>query len=122
MEDNTFNLIDHWKRHSPRPGDQIPFASVLKGLSGPYSAVEFKEEAVGRWGVRLAFSSHQGMAHASQFHLRGQRKAAEFSFAGVIAFADNVRTGNLVPEGEEVPLGLDSRKRYGMLVWCIMNA
>ena len=50
-------------------------------------------------------------SHASQFHLRGQRKAAEFSFAGVIAHADDERTGNLVPEGEELPVGLDSRKR-----------
>ena len=47
-----------------------------------------------------------------QFHVRGQRKAAEFSFAGVIAHADDERTGNLVPMGEELPLGLDARKRY----------
>ena len=37
---------------------------------------------------------------------------AEFSFAGVIAHADDERTGNLVPEGEDLPPGLDLRKRY----------
>ena len=88
----------------------------MKGLSGPYSAVEFKEETIGRWGVRLVSLTHKPRSHASQFHLRGQRKAAEFSFAGVIAFADDERTGNLVPEGGEVPLGLDSRKRYALVV------
>ena len=29
----------------------------------------------------------------------------------MIAHVDDERTGNLVPEGEELPLGLDSRKR-----------
>ena len=51
MEDNTFKLIEYWKRHSPRPEEQVPFSSITKGLGTPYSAVELKEEAVGRWGV-----------------------------------------------------------------------
>lgn len=55
MEENTFSLIEHWKAHSPRPDEQIPFGSIMKALSTPYSAVEFKEETVGRWGVRLLF-------------------------------------------------------------------
>ena len=46
-----------------------------------------------------------------KFHVRGERKAVEFSFAGVIAHVDDERTGNLVPEGEILPPGLDSRKR-----------
>ena len=46
-----------------------------------------------------------------QFHLQGQTKVAEFSFAGVVSRADNDQTGNLVPDGEEIPEGLDARKR-----------
>lgn len=111
MEENTFNLIEYWKRHSPRPEDQIPFGSVMKGLSTQYSAVEFKEETVGRWVVRSSIVSCTYTPNVLQFQLRGQKKAAEFSFAGVIAHADDERTGNLVPEGEILPPGLDSRKR-----------
>lgn len=84
----------------------------MKGLSGPYSAVEFREETVGRWGVCLTSGLNDLDSDALQFHLRGQQKAAEFSFAGVIAYADDERTGNLVPEGEEMPMGLDARKRW----------
>ena len=51
MEDNTFKLIEYWKKHSPRPEEQIPFGSIMKGLGTSYSMVELKEEAVGRWGV-----------------------------------------------------------------------
>ena len=51
MEDNTFKLIEYWKRHSPRPEEQIPFGSIMKGLGTSYSMVELKEEAVSRWGV-----------------------------------------------------------------------
>ena len=114
MEDNTFRLIEYWKRHSPRPEEQIPFGSITKTLGTPFSAVELKEEAVGRWGVSLATLSCSHWRNDPKFHLRGERKAAEFSFAGVIAYVDDERTGNLVPEGEESPLGLDQRKRY---VW-----
>ena len=46
-----------------------------------------------------------------QFRLRGQRKLAEFSFAGVVAYADDERTGNLVPDGEEIPSSANGRKR-----------
>lgn len=51
MADTTINLIEHWKRTAPRPKEQIPFASIMDGLSSPYSAVEFKEETIGRWSV-----------------------------------------------------------------------
>ena len=112
MEDNTFKLIEYWKKHSPRPAEQIPFGAILTGLGTPYSAVELKEEAVGRWGVSSQAFLDSHPHNDRQFHLRGERKAAEFSFAGVIAYVDDERTGNLVPEGEESPLGLDSRKRY----------
>ena len=84
----------------------------MNGLGTEYSAVELKEEAVGRWGVSLTFCSGCCLCNGPQFHLRGQRKPAEFSFAGIIAYVDDERTGNLVPEGEEPPLGLDSRKRW----------
>ena len=82
----------------------------MKALSTSYSPVEFREESVGRWGVRSFVHLRRAMCDAPQFHIRGQRRAAEFSFAGVIAHADDERTGNLVPDGEEPPLGLDSRK------------
>ena len=111
MGDNTDKLIEHWKRHSPRPNAQIPFGSIMKALGTEYLTVEFKEEAVGRWGVCCFLNGHQKTPNVLQFHLRGQRKAAEFSFAGVIAYADDERTGNLVPEGEEPPSGLEARKR-----------
>ena len=114
MGDNTDKLIEHWKRHSPRPNAQIPFGSIMKALGTKYSTVEFKEEAVGRWGVRCFLNGHQPTYNVLQFHLRGHRKAAEFSFAGIIAYADDERTGNLVPEGEEPPPGLEARKRYGL--------
>ena len=111
MEENTLKLIEYWKRHSPRPKDQIPFGSIMNGLGTEYSAVELKEEGVGRWGVSVSHIRYCRVCNDVQFHLRGQRKSAEFSFAGVIAYVDDERTGNLVPEGEETPLGLDSRKR-----------
>ena len=93
----------------------------MKSLGTPYSPVEFREETVGRWGVRLHDCFVETMPDDLQFHLRGQHKAAEFSFAGVIAYADDERTGNLVPEGEELPLGLDSRKRYINMSGLIMG-
>ena len=46
-----------------------------------------------------------------QFRIRGERKAAEFSFAGVVAYAEDEKTGNLVPEGEEIPSSANGRKR-----------
>ena len=52
MADTTTNLIEHWKKNAPRPKEQIPFASIIKGLATPYSAIEFKEEIIGRWSVR----------------------------------------------------------------------
>lgn len=52
MADSTYNLIEHWKRNAPRPKEQIPFASIMNGLSTPFSAVELKEDTVGRWSVR----------------------------------------------------------------------
>lgn len=52
MGDTTGNLIEYWKRNAPRPKEQIPFGSVMNSLSTPFSAVEFKEDAVGRWSVR----------------------------------------------------------------------
>ena len=55
MDDNTFKLIEHWKKHSPRPNAQIPFGSITKALGTEYSTVEFKEEIVGRWGVHFFF-------------------------------------------------------------------
>ena len=57
MEDNTLNLVEHWKRHSPRPNEQLPFASIMSALDTPYAAVELKEDAVGRWGVSQLLSS-----------------------------------------------------------------
>ena len=54
MEENTLKLIEYWKKHSPRPKDQIPFGSIMNALGTEYSAVELKEEAVGRWGVSVS--------------------------------------------------------------------
>ena len=59
MDDTSNKLIEHWKRHSPRPNAQIPFGSIMKALTTEYSTVEFKEEAVGRWGVRCFLNMRQ---------------------------------------------------------------
>ena len=113
MEDTTFNLVEHWKRHSPRPDEQIPFGSIMSALNTPYSVVEFKEDAVGRWGVSVPLSTVSMWPDICiQFRLKGQRKVAEFSFAGVVAQADSTGSGNLVPDGEDAPEGLDMRKRW----------
>lgn len=61
MEDTAFNLIEHWKRTSPRPDEQLPFGSIMKALDTPYSAVEFREEVVGRWGVSNQSDVHAGV-------------------------------------------------------------
>lgn len=116
MEDTTFNLIEHWKKMAPRPDEQMPFGSIMKALDTPYSAVEFREEVVGRWGVSIrCLYLRVCTDNYCQFYVRGQRKLAEFSFAGVVASADDHQTGNLVPDGEDIPEGLDTRKRYDLL-------
>ena len=111
MTDTTISLIEHWKRNAPRPKEQIPFASVMQGLSTSYSAVDFKEETIGRWSVRYLCTYDGVMLTTLQFRLKGERKLAEFSFAGVVAYADDEKTGNLVPDGEEVPISANGRKR-----------
>ncbi|PIL26483.1 hypothetical protein GSI_12241 [Ganoderma sinense ZZ0214-1] len=84
MEDSTVNLIEFWKKNPPRPQEHIPFRSVMNPLSTAFSTLEFREEIVGRWG----------------FHKKKSAEVAIFSFAGVISQADDMETGNLVPEGE----------------------
>ena len=65
MADTTVNLIEHWKRNAPRPEEQIPFASIMSSLGTPFSIVEFKEETVGRWIVRIRRRDRQAAANST---------------------------------------------------------
>ncbi|KAI0703152.1 hypothetical protein C8Q76DRAFT_570135, partial [Earliella scabrosa] len=81
--------LDYWKERPVRPTD-IPFKCAVETVGTADAWVEFRQQAPARWVLCV----------------RGSDDVAVISHAGLFAGADHYLSGNFVPAGEAVPLGM----------------